>query len=276
MLLAFSSDNHLDANHLVETEILQQQATWLTDHQVDYYFHLGDLFNDFSRTAAYFQQLQLLVPQTTIKFLAGNHELINHASYQRIQTTTMPQYFHHQTLNLPGTNWQVLGLNGWYDYQFSSFANQPAAIQHWKRAYWLDSVADQPVSDWERNQIEVNWLQTKLTKAQANHKQVLVVTHFAPLASLLPALPSQLDAKHTRAMAMMRAFYGSPALGAVLTQAAAVQQVYFGHVHQATAWERAQTKFHNVAVGVKRRRYNEWQADTFMAQWVAKLKLKKV
>lgn len=276
MLLAFSSDNHLDANHLAVTEILQQQAAWLTNHHVDYYFHLGDLFNDFARTQAYFQQLQLLAPQTTIKFLAGNHELINHASYQRIQTTLTPQYFHHQTLNLPGTNWQVLGFNGWYDYQFSSFADQPATIQRWKRAYWLDSVADQPVSDGERNQIEVNWLQTQLTQAQVNQKQVLVATHFAPLASLLPPIPNHLDAKHTRAMAMMRAFYGSPALGKVLTQTAAVKQVYFGHVHQTTAWGQAQTKFQNVAVGVKRRRYNEWQAATFIAQWVATLKLKKI
>ncbi len=275
MLLAFSSDNHLDVNRLAVTDVLAQQATWLTKHHVDYYFHLGDLFNDFARTQAYFQQLQLLAPQTTIKFLAGNHELVKHANYQQIQTATNQQYFHHQVLNLPGTNWQVIGLNGWYDYQFSSFAEQADIIKRWKQAYWLDSVADQPVSDFERNQIEVAWLKQALEQASQAQQQVLVATHFAPRAELLPSIPSHLDSKRTRAMEIMRAFYGSPQLGMSL-QATVVQQVYYGHLHQTTPWGRRQDKYQNVAVGVKRRRYNEWQADTFMDQWITKLKLKKI
>lgn len=47
MRLVISSDNHIDVNRLDLTTTLQFQANWLVQHQVDLYFHLGDLFNNF-------------------------------------------------------------------------------------------------------------------------------------------------------------------------------------------------------------------------------------
>lgn len=52
--IAISSDNHLDVNKVNISDALEFQAHWLNTNHLDYYLYAGDLFNDFSKTKAYF------------------------------------------------------------------------------------------------------------------------------------------------------------------------------------------------------------------------------
>ncbi|WP_433597157.1 hypothetical protein [Limosilactobacillus reuteri] len=68
MKIAVSSDLHLDLNHAKVAEIITQQAHYLTRQEIDHYFFVGDAFNDFKQTSAYFAKLQrsIILPVTTI------------------------------------------------------------------------------------------------------------------------------------------------------------------------------------------------------------------
>ena len=75
MKIAISSDNHLDVNQVDPAQALAAQAKWLLEQQVGAYFFLGDLFNNFQKTRAYFTALQARVgSQIMIRYLAGNHD----------------------------------------------------------------------------------------------------------------------------------------------------------------------------------------------------------
>ncbi len=57
--IAVSSDNHFDINKVDLTPTIQAQAAFLTDQSVDDYLIAGDLFNDFTKSAAYVKQLSI-------------------------------------------------------------------------------------------------------------------------------------------------------------------------------------------------------------------------
>ena len=124
--LAVSSDNHLDVNRIMSTRALHIQASWLLRHDIDYYLYAGDLYNNFGRTRRYFAALQRLVGERVqIYYVLGNHDMLSHASYQDVEHLADPMYLHNQYVDLPGTDWRLIGNNGWYDYSFSDYAQQP-------------------------------------------------------------------------------------------------------------------------------------------------------
>ena len=76
MKIAVSSDLHLDLNHADVSEIITQQAHYLTRQEIDHYFSVGDSFNDFAQTSVYFAELQSQLPITKVHYLAGNHDML--------------------------------------------------------------------------------------------------------------------------------------------------------------------------------------------------------
>ena len=315
MKIAVSSDNHLDVNQVPVDTVLDLQADWLARHSIDYYLFAGDLFNDYLKTRDYFTHLQARVPQTHIYYILGNHDLLNHVTADQTEHATDPRYLHNRAVDLPGSDWRLIGNNGWYDYSFSSYYQQPAAVESWKKVYWLDSSIDQPESDQarmarvlqqttvlldqaQRDHKRVLFLthfvpcqhllapkpagiktarmervlqqtRTLLDSAQHDHKQVLFLTHFVPCQYLLALKPAGIKtARVERFYQMINAMLGSNRLGQLLESYPNVKAVFYGHVHGVhPPLDRANLTYFNQAVGVHKKRHDEWQAATFADQW---------
>lgn len=177
--IAISSDNHLDVNQVNNDQALTFQSNWLKGNKVNYYLFGGDLFNNFTKTERYFNELQELTPDTKIFYILGNHDMLNNISFDEIEHPRSPLYIHNRSIDIPNTNWRIIGNNGWYDYSFSTYANQPKKVQTWKKVYWLDSSIDQPIDDQERMKNVLEQVKVQLSSAQAARKKVIFLTHFA-------------------------------------------------------------------------------------------------
>ena len=105
MKIAISSDNHFDVNHVNLTEVIPQQAEYLIENNIAYYFITGDLFNDFSRSIDYCERLQSAGNDLCqVYFIAGNPDMLNGVSFDELENTALhPQYLHHRILELPNS-----------------------------------------------------------------------------------------------------------------------------------------------------------------------------
>ncbi len=84
MRIAISVDDHLDINKVDESELIPRQVELLVKQGVDLYLNAGDTYNDFGKTLAYFRRLQeALGTAAQVRFIAGNHDLVNGISYKR-------------------------------------------------------------------------------------------------------------------------------------------------------------------------------------------------
>lgn len=275
--IAISSDNHLDVNQVNPAETLKEQSTWLLKQHVDYYFFVGDLFNHFSKTRRYFAYLQnRLAGKVKVYYIAGNHDMLNDAPATLIdKLPDDPRYIHNRYVDLANTNWRMIGNNGWYDYSFSTYVNQPEGVRRWKNVYWLDSSIDQPLTDQEQMALVLKQVRIQLRRAQQAHKKVLFLTHFAPRHELLGPKPAVIKtARQERFYQMINAMMGSDHLGEVLEASPEVYDVFYGHLHgQHPAVHRGHVTYFHQAVGVKNKRLNEWQASTFIDQWRQTLRI---
>nr|WP_225350738.1 phosphohydrolase [Lacticaseibacillus camelliae] len=184
--LAFSVDNHFDVNHIDAQVAVAKIAGYLLANHYQVYVNAGDSFNDFTMTLWFYQQLQAAVGNAvTIRYLAGNHDLVKNVSYQTAQSAVSPLYLHEKALAVPGTDTVIIGNNGWYDYSLAPAALQAsgADFAQWKRAYWIDSAIDQPVSDQERMARVLATTQQALGAAAG--RRVIYVTHFVPTPLLM-------------------------------------------------------------------------------------------
>lgn len=268
--VAISSDNHLDVNRVDYAQTLDSQSRYLRTIGVDYYIHIGDLFNDFDQTQAYMASLQqILGPHLRAYYLAGNHDMMNHAGFHQLETLPDTHYLHNRFIDLPGTNWRVIGNNGWYDYSFSQFGNDPERVARWKKVYWLDSAAEQPMTDRDRMALVLQQTEQQLRRAEGDGKRVLYVTHFAPRHELLAPRPALVNTPRRQTVyQMVRAMLGSDRLGELLESYPNVAYVAYGHLHNVHhALRRGQITYLHQAVGVHNRRVNEWRAPDFITQW---------
>ena len=274
MRVAFSSDNHLDVNQVSVEETLRQQAKWLNEHHVQAYIHGGDLFNDFSKTKHCMHQLEHKLTGHAY-YILGNHDMLNHADYATVENLTDAQYLHHRWFDIPRTDWRIIGNNGWYDYSFSTYADDPERVAKWKKVYWLDSSIDQPVNDLERMQLVNNQIYDDLEQAKLEQKRIILVTHFAPRHELLNKKPSFVDnPRKNYFYQMINAMMGSDQLGELLESYQNVQMVMYGHLHrQHPTLTRHGVTYYHQAVGVNNKRINEWQAPTFIKQWQQTLRI---
>lgn len=267
--IAVSSDNHLDVNRQDVDQVLDEQSKWLNDHQVDYYLFAGDLFNNFAKTATFMDRLQARLKETKALYIAGNHDMLGAKSADQIEDFADNQYLHNRYLDLPGTPWRVIGNNGWYDYSFSTYHNDPVAVQRWKKIFWLDSSIPQQESDQDKMSRVLKQVDHQLYFAQRQNKQVLFLTHFAPDHRLLAPKPAGVSTpRRERVYQMVNAMMGSDQLGHLLESYQNVKAVFYGHLHQVHhSLYRQQLVYLHQAVGVRNKRHNEWQADNFFDQW---------
>ncbi|MCR1878306.1 metallophosphoesterase [Limosilactobacillus reuteri] len=170
MKIAVSSDLHLDLNHADVAEIITQQAHYLTSHGIDHYFFVGDAFNDFEQTSAYFAELQSQLPTTKVHYLAGNHDMLKGVTYEQLENLDDDLYFHNRFIDIPQTNRRIIGNNGWYDYSFSTYENNVEEVAKWKRAYWVDRPIVQSMNDPERMAIVLHQVEEDLEQAHNQQK----------------------------------------------------------------------------------------------------------
>lgn len=214
MYLAISSDNHFDINRAQLAEIIPQQAQFLANQKIAYYFVTGDLFNRFDQTLDYVERLQQALGQTTkVYFIAGNHDMLNGVTYQELEQPQLhPQYLHHRILKIPQHHLSIVGNNGWYDYSFSDRLGEKSIkeIAHWKQNFWVDQKIDSPLSDQERMQNVLRQVATDFTTAAKRHDKIIFLTHFVPQQNFIF---DQLD--HPR-WQIINAFLGSKKLGQLI------------------------------------------------------------
>lgn len=272
MKIAMSSDNHLDVNRIDIELICNQQADFLNKNDISYYLFAGDLFNNFEKTFSYFENLSSKT-NAEIKFIAGNHDMLNGITFEELQDPNIStMYLHNKFIDIPNTDWRIIGNNGWYDYSFSSLKNNPVKIQQWKNSFWIDNTIIKPINDFEYVDLVVNQMKSQLD-ASAN-KKVILMTHFAPQYETLWKKPKDLSPKFETVFEMVNAFLGSQKTGNLIQEYDNVYYTLYGHVHGVhPPLILSNNTYINQAVGVKKRKRNEWQKDNFFNQWLYKLKI---
>lgn len=266
--VAMVSDLHLDINKVDIERALQQQSHWLKKNQVGIYLIAGDLFNHFKRSLSFVERLQKMTPNTLVRFIAGNHDMVNDISYEGLQNSLSSTYLHRKQLDVPGTDWRIIGNNGWYDYTFSAVLHRPEVdFWHWKQAYWIDSAIEQPVSDPERTTRELQVIEGQLRQAQQDHRRVLFMTHFVPRIEYLRITSDD------RFWNMANAMLGSVRTGRLLAQYH-VRYVLFGHMHIHSEPQKIEgTVYYNQAVGYGTARRHEWLTDAFESEWLKRIRV---
>lgn len=249
---------------------MRAQATYLAQQGVQWYLIAGDLFNDFQRSQQFVVDLQaLLGPQTQVRWIAGNHDMVHGVTFDELENGQFAGYLHNRYVDIPKTDWRIIGNNGWYDYQFASqMPDKTAAdFEQWKHAFWIDRAIQQPYSDLERADLVLNQTKAQLTLARAQQKRVIFMTHFVPRADYIHV------AADNRFWNMANALMGTPRLGTLLEQYQ-VAHVLFGHLHiHPQPQTFGTTTYYDQAVGYGLKRINEWQAASFLDEWYRETRL---
>ncbi|MTV83339.1 metallophosphoesterase [Secundilactobacillus folii] len=266
--VAMVSDLHLDINKVNVDEVLAQESDWLAAHEISVYLIAGDLFNHFEKSLSFAEQLQKITPNTAIRFVAGNHDMVNDITYDELQEPISATYIHHGYYDVPGTDWRVIGNNGWYDYSFSAGLHRPDSdFWHWKKAYWIDGAIKQPMTDPERLTLELQQIEIQLKVAQAVHKQVLFMTHFVPRIEYVRVTHDN------RFWNMANAMLGSVRTGELLSRYH-VRRVLFGHMHiHPEPRQISSAIYYDQAVGYGTARRHEWLTDTFESEWLTRVRV---
>ncbi|MFD0898429.1 metallophosphoesterase [Loigolactobacillus binensis] len=267
--VAMTSDNHFDINRVDIAAVVAQQVTYLLTQQVTDYLIAGDLFNDFRETVAYVEQMaQQLQPHCRVFFIAGNHDMVRGTDFSELQSRVNTHYAHQKLITFPGTDYVLIGNNGWYDYQFAQLPGKTMTdFAHWKKAFWIDGVIEQPLSDPERMDLVLATTEKQLRQAKAQHKKVLFMTHFVPQdAYIIHQQRALLETGN--------AYMGSPRLGALLQQYQ-VAYVLFGHTHfKYPPHQIAGTTYLCRPVGYGTKRRHEWRfGRDFISEWRACLQI---
>ncbi|MFC6275424.1 metallophosphoesterase [Levilactobacillus tangyuanensis] len=266
MRVGLISDLHLDINRIPIEDAVKIQADYLLQQQVDLYLIAGDITNYFDQSLAFVKQLQQALAPRQVRFIAGNHDMLHDRSYAALEAPGDLTYLHNQFIDLPGTDWRVIGNNGWYDYQFADNLTGRDFLT-WKRAFWVDATIKQPMTDPERMDRVLDQTRHQLDAAKAADKRVFFMTHFAPVRDYIRYTDDD------RFWNMANALMGSPRLGALL-ESYGVEHVLFGHLHQHHGpLVKGNTEYLNQALGYHKRRVNEWQQSDFATEWVQRLRV---
>lgn len=262
-----TSDNHLDVNRVDVTHILKAQAKYLLTQHIDYYLIAGDTFNDFEKTQKFVAALRQAVDhRVSIYFIAGNHEMVQPLSYPALQQAITPAYLHQKFVDVPQTNYRIIGNNGWYDFSFANRFNQfkgktPLDFARWRNAYWIDGGIQGRGVDLEMMQQVLNNVHQQFEMARQANKKIIFMTHFVPQQAYIFY---SLDRRYWN---MAVTLMGSQHLGALI-QAYQVKHVLFGHLHvRHLPKTMAGVTYHMAPVGYGLKRINEWSSSDFMTEW---------
>lgn len=115
----------------------------------------------------------------------------------------------------------------------------------------------------------------QLGKAQRTGKEVMFLTHFAPRHELLAPKPLGVNSpRRERVYQMVNAMMGSDRLGQLLESYSNVKAVFYGHLHQVHhSLYRHHLVYLHQALGVRNKRHNEWQANSFFDQWLQTMRV---
>lgn len=264
--VAMISDLHLDVNQQDAETVAQQQAAFLRQQNVGIYLIAGDITNYFAKSVAFVTRLQELLAPALVRFIAGNHDMLHDITYAGLEAPQTPVYLHPGYLDVVGTNWRIIGNNGWYDYQFADNLTGRNFLS-WKRAFWIDSTIEQPQSDFERMNTVLQQVTTQLEEARQAEKRVLFMTHFVPRREYIRYTDDD------RFWNMANALMGSPRLGQLLEKYSVTDSL-FGHVHRHVSPHKfGPTTYYNQALGYHNRRINEWSQPDSYTEWQRQLRI---
>lgn len=220
--LAIMSDLHVDINRLAEAE-LALLVELLHEKQITRVHFAGDTANKVERALAvnhYFEQAGF-----PVTFNFGNHEMADLTGEELIEHFPDPDFLNlrYQRLNEQTV---LLGLNGWYDYQFSELTD-PQKILAMKNLYWYDRVIKRAEDDPLTNQHILAAVKPILDDLAQKRLQVVIATHFVPQPAFIVTLSGKYQVWNK-----LNAFLGSRTLGELFDQYDNIQQVVFGHTHR--------------------------------------------
>ncbi|WP_054749162.1 hypothetical protein [Lacticaseibacillus thailandensis] len=126
----------------------------------------------------------------------------------------------------------------------------------------VDSTIDQPGSDQERMQRELEYMRIFLRAHAHTGQKILFVSHFVPEVQLLPPAMLQ-DPRGAKLAAML----GSQRMGDLL-QEFHVDAAAYGHWHRRDQPRTVgTTTFYHCPVGYGTQRRAEWTSPYFMTEW---------
>lgn len=217
--LAIISDLHVDINRLEEKELL---ILWqcLKEKRITRLHLAGDTANKISKALAVVSFFQNKLPVT---YHWGNHEMAD-LPETMIESYDDPAFLNFQSVELSSSKF-LLGVNGWYDYQFSDLSDE-AEIYRLKQLFWYDRVIQRSATDPEISQ-QINHKLKEVLRAFPADKKIILSTHFVPKSSFIV----RQSGKYVR-WNHLNAFLGSPNFGKVIDEFDNVDHVVFGHTHR--------------------------------------------
>ncbi|ERL64163.1 metallophosphoesterase [Schleiferilactobacillus shenzhenensis] len=265
MRVAFSTDLHYDVNHLTASDYFAAQADYFQQHGISVYVLGGDQYNDFQKTVQFVDDFQsFLGTAVKLYFIAGNHDMVSGVTYGELESFQHPAYLHHRVVTLPGTSYALVGNNGWYDYTLAPLGQDKTADEYtrWKKAFWIDSAIDSPLSDQERMDRVLDQVRSDLAQAATAGGRILFVDHFVPRRDFL------IYAGDRPYWNMATALMGSRRLGDLLAATPAVDTVVFGHLHHRDPPLLVDgQRYLHTPLGYGLKRAWEWQSHDFLTEW---------
>lgn len=222
--LAILSDLHADINSFEETELTILKDV-LEKNGVTAFHLAGDTANKVERVLKvtdFFNQAGIA---TTFNF--GNHEMADIADPQKIEQFPAAGFLN---LDFVPLNQEkvLLGLNGWYDYQFAKNPDEGKLIRL-KNRYWYDRKINRGESDLEVTKEVVAHTKEVLDQLKKDRQQVVIATHFVPQKRFIVEQPE--NSRHA-IWNQLNAFLGAESLGLLFDQYENIEHVAFGHTHR--------------------------------------------
>ncbi|GMC02757.1 phosphohydrolase [Enterococcus thailandicus] len=244
--LAVISDLHVDINKFGES---QMNDLWqvLQKKEITRLHLAGDIANKVNQALAVVDFFAMKGLPTTFNF--GNHELADVTGEPMMNHFPDNHFLNERYLAL-NDHTVLLGMNGWYDYQFSELTDEEQILRM-KRLYWYDRMIEREGTDLEVNeQVLVATKQLLETLTQKN-LDVILATHFVPKKEFIVYQSAPYERWNK-----LNAFLGSASMGQLLDQYTNVKQVVFGHTHRRFEDQVIQgTKYSCRPFGY----YYEWQ-----------------
>lgn len=219
--LAIVSDLHVDINQFGEAELM---LLWevLQQKKITRLHLAGDTANKVDRCVAVAEFFAERLPTT---FHFGNHELADVTGEAMISHFPDVHFLNERYIPL-NEKTVLLGINGWYDYQFSE-EKDVKKIVRMKRLYWYDRLIERDGTDLEVNDRVVEATRLLLDTLHKKKMNVILSTHFVPKKEFIVYQNAPYERWN-----QLNAFLGSASFGKLLDQYDNLQQVVFGHTHR--------------------------------------------
>lgn len=244
--LAIISDLHADINHLAEAELAILLET-LRESKITRLHFAGDSANQIQQTLEINDYFRKHGIETT--FNLGNHEMGSIAGEEMIEHYPDSHFLNLRYLPLNEST-VLLGVNGWYDYQFSDLKDKEKIISM-KKLYWYDRIIQRSGDDPAVNQRILQQLDRVLKELSEKNYRVILATHFVPQGQFIVRLEGRYEIWNK-----LNAFLGAASLGKLLDQYDNISDVVFGHTHRRFGEQQIhQTRYHCRPLGY----YYEWR-----------------